>query len=384
MKHSLIPSILLLCSGLHAAGGSSVAVMPLVPQGVDSTSSMIVTDALIDELMKTSSVRVLERSQMESILKEQGFQQSGACDGSECAVQIGKLLSIDRIVVGSLGRLGNSYTLSTRIVNVETGEITASSRQQQKGEIDAVTTGLVPTVARELSKGFGSKASTPAPVAKKTESVSNASASSRPWRILLEGSAGLAMPSSEWETEPRDAVDEWGFAFQVRSGLVWTVNPSLELTGSVGYSIEEFSQILQIEGILANRSVEFVTDYHTNSLDIAAEAAWFPVRWFGLHAGGGYSVALGGTGLVTGEMATAMGGAKSFERSFDLGGTNPEDGTADPDQASRPFLLAGAEWRMGKSFAVLAQWQHSLSSQIQADHFDVTTHRMLVGARYLF
>lgn len=384
MKHSLIPSILLLCSGIHAAAVSSVAVMPLVPQGVDSNSSMIITDALIDELMKTSSVRVLERGQMDRILKEQGFQQSGACDGSECAVQIGKLLSIDRIVVGSVGKLGNSYTLSTRIVDVETGEITASSRQQQKGEIDAITTGLVPQVARELSGGFGMGKTAEAPAPKKTESVPETPASSRPWHVFVEPSTGMAMPSSEWETEPKDAVDEWGFAFQLRSGLIWTVKPSFEVTGSVAYSIEEFSQIVRVERFFGDRSAEFVTDYHTNSLDIAADAAWFPVRWFGLHAGAGYSLALGGTGQATGAVVTQNAGIADVERSFDLGGTNPEDGTLDPDQASRPFLLAGAEWRMGRYFALIAQWHHSLSSQIQADRFDVTTHRMLVGARYLF
>ena len=52
----------------------SAAVMPLSGQGIDATSSTIVTDALVDELMKTGSVRMMERSQMEAILKEQGFQ----------------------------------------------------------------------------------------------------------------------------------------------------------------------------------------------------------------------------------------------------------------------------------------------------------------------
>lgn len=54
----------------------SAALMPLIGQGVDQTSSQVVTDALIDDLMKTGAVRMMERSQMETILKEQGFQQS--------------------------------------------------------------------------------------------------------------------------------------------------------------------------------------------------------------------------------------------------------------------------------------------------------------------
>jgi len=89
---------------------------------------------------------------MESILKEQGFSQSGACDGSECAVQVGKILSIDRVIVGSLGLIGNSWSLTGRGGDVTTGEVLGSSRRQQKGEIDEVTTGIVPSVAQELSR----------------------------------------------------------------------------------------------------------------------------------------------------------------------------------------------------------------------------------------
>lgn len=127
-----------------------VAVMPLSSEEVKGAASRVVTDALADELLKTGKVRVMERAQMETILKEQGFAQSGACDGSECAVQVGKLLSIDRMVVGSLGQIGSSWSLSVRAVDVSTGEILGSARRQHKGEIDEVTSGIVPAVAQEL------------------------------------------------------------------------------------------------------------------------------------------------------------------------------------------------------------------------------------------
>jgi TolB-like protein len=127
-----------------------LAVMPLVGQGVDSVSAMIVTDALTDEFMRSSSVRVMERSQMEKILKEQGFQQSGLCDVSECAVQIGRLLAIDNMVVGSVGKLGDSYILTARMVDVGSGELLGSSRIQHAGAIEKITSELVPKVVLEL------------------------------------------------------------------------------------------------------------------------------------------------------------------------------------------------------------------------------------------
>ena len=130
---------------------SNVAVLPLSAQGVDSASAQVLTDAISDELLKSGKVRVMERSQMTEVLKEQGFQNGGACDQSECAVQMGKLLGIDKIVVGSLGRFGSTYTLSLRGVDVGTGEVVASVRKLQKGEMDAILTDLLPSVAQELA-----------------------------------------------------------------------------------------------------------------------------------------------------------------------------------------------------------------------------------------
>lgn len=128
-----------------------VAVMPITGAGIEASALQVVTDGLSDELVKTGKVRVMERSQMENILKEQGFQQSGACDGSECAVEIGKLLSIDKMVVGSLGKIGSSWSLSVRAVDVGSGEVVGASRRMQRGDIDEVVSDLLPTVATELS-----------------------------------------------------------------------------------------------------------------------------------------------------------------------------------------------------------------------------------------
>jgi TolB-like protein len=155
-------------SPLHAADGSKgsatrshriskVAVLPLVAQGVDSSASQIVTDALSSELINTGSIRVMERSQLNSILTEQGFQQSGACDGNECAVQIGKLLSVDAMVVGSLGKLGESFTINVRVIDIATGEVVGSSRQMQRGAIDKVVADALPKVSSELAEAMGSR-----------------------------------------------------------------------------------------------------------------------------------------------------------------------------------------------------------------------------------
>jgi len=78
---------------------------------------------------------------MDMILQEQGFQQSGACNTSECQVQIGQLLGADRIITGSLTRVDKLYTLNLKLVNVESGANEMSHALDIRGSLEDVLRG---------------------------------------------------------------------------------------------------------------------------------------------------------------------------------------------------------------------------------------------------
>jgi hypothetical protein len=152
----------------------------------------------------------MERSQMDRVLKEQGFQSSGLCDGNECAVEVGKVLGIDRMVVGSIGKIGSMYIINVRMVDVSTGEILASVRRTQDWELKYLLTNLVPQVAKSLASGVQEEqvAATPpppvvAPVAPATPAtpvpapapVAKSGSSSLPWilgGVALAGGGAAA------------------------------------------------------------------------------------------------------------------------------------------------------------------------------------------------
>lgn len=131
-----------------------LAISPLQAKKVDPDEVDLISDALSGELQNSGAFRVMERSQMDRILKEQGLQTSGVCDGNECAVEVGKVLGIDRIVVGSVGKIGSLFIINVRMVDVTTGEILASVRRTQEWEMKYVLTKLVPEVAKALSEGY--------------------------------------------------------------------------------------------------------------------------------------------------------------------------------------------------------------------------------------
>jgi S1-C subfamily serine protease len=126
-----------------------VAITRLHAIKVDSAEVDVIGESLASALVSTGKVRVMERSQMNQILTEQGFQQSGACEGGDCAVQVGKLLGVDRLVVGSVGRVGETCALNLRTVDVTTGEVVGISSRTVQGGLEAVIR-ILPEAAKEL------------------------------------------------------------------------------------------------------------------------------------------------------------------------------------------------------------------------------------------
>lgn len=140
---------------VHAADKKPLlAISPLQAKKVDPEEVDLISDALSGELQNSGVFRVMERSQMDRIMKEQGLQASGICDGNECAVEVGKVLGIDRIIVGSVGKIGSLFIINVRMVDVTSGEILASVRRTQDWEMKYVLTNLVPEVAKALAAGY--------------------------------------------------------------------------------------------------------------------------------------------------------------------------------------------------------------------------------------
>ncbi|MBI4669984.1 MAG: hypothetical protein HY747_12545, partial [Elusimicrobia bacterium] len=75
-------------------------------------------------LVNTNAFIVVDRGNMEKILTEQKFQLTG-CTTQECAVQMGKILNVEKIFTGSATLLKGVYYLSVSLVDVATSQVQA-------------------------------------------------------------------------------------------------------------------------------------------------------------------------------------------------------------------------------------------------------------------
>ncbi len=98
------------------------AVLELKGEGILASDARLISSRLRTHLFDTNKFIVVEREKMNEILTEQGFQMSG-CTSDECAVEAGKLLGVKYIIAGDVGKIGNLYTISLRLIDVETARL---------------------------------------------------------------------------------------------------------------------------------------------------------------------------------------------------------------------------------------------------------------------
>jgi len=148
MKHLWAKLTIVVCSSFIIAQ-ETIAVVDFDGKGVSDTDASALTDRLRTELYNSEHFKVVERGIMEEILNEQGFQQSGMTS-DEYFVEVGRLIGVEKIVGGSVNKVGNMYSVSARIVSVETGEILKAVSYDHGGKLsDLMKTGMK-DVALEL------------------------------------------------------------------------------------------------------------------------------------------------------------------------------------------------------------------------------------------
>lgn len=124
MKKIALISILMFFFAVfsNAAEKTSMAVYEFEVTGVDTTVGQSVAEFIQDGLSQSGRFKIIERSTMQRMLKEQQFQKTG-CTSTECAVEVGKILNVNNIIVGRVSAIGNTITITIKLVDVELGNV---------------------------------------------------------------------------------------------------------------------------------------------------------------------------------------------------------------------------------------------------------------------
>lgn len=152
MKRFLFLILILIVMSLTAFAqkSSTIAVLDLDAEGISASEGRIISARLRTDLFNTGKFTVIERDKMQEILDEQGFQLT-ACTTDECIIEVGKLIGVEKMVAGNIGKIGKLFTLTIRIVDVETGKVIKTATEDCRCDIETVVTQSVKNVAEVLA-----------------------------------------------------------------------------------------------------------------------------------------------------------------------------------------------------------------------------------------
>ncbi len=131
----------------------AVAILELDGNNITEAETKALSDRLRIEIFNAGVYEVMEREKMNRILDEMQFQISD-CTSDECAVEIGRLIGVNKMIAGSISKVGEFYTVSIRLIDVETGKIEATATEDIEGTLGIVLTKAIPSIAYQIS-GLG-------------------------------------------------------------------------------------------------------------------------------------------------------------------------------------------------------------------------------------
>ncbi len=156
-------------SGL-AAGGLAVLILAGVPTaaaaqdrvtvavldfheqaGVEPGTGALLADLVRGELYLSKHVALVDRANIDRIISEQRLALGGLTESAELTAQVGKLLGVPFVWTGSVGRLGRTFLITLRTINVSTAEVERFT--QIKGRSLDELAGALPRATRELLAG---------------------------------------------------------------------------------------------------------------------------------------------------------------------------------------------------------------------------------------
>lgn len=110
---------------IPANANLTIGVLDFEARGVDEATTQAIADMLRTQIGQNSSVQLVERSRLDQVIREQNFQASYRVDPST-AVKLGRVVGAQKIIRGSVSRVGTSLTIHAEMVDVQTGRIDGS------------------------------------------------------------------------------------------------------------------------------------------------------------------------------------------------------------------------------------------------------------------
>ena len=117
----------------NAQTKTRIAIVDFKPGvGVDESMVNSLSDMLINSMFTTKHYTIVERTQIDKVIREQGFQKKDITESQ--VVKAGQILGVKAIVLGTVNKISDEYNIDVRIVDTENGELIATAGVTKRKE----------------------------------------------------------------------------------------------------------------------------------------------------------------------------------------------------------------------------------------------------------
>ena len=140
----------LLAVALAAAPPKLAVLQVLGGEGVPQSTAAAISEAVVAEVRRQSGAEVITQREIASILSLEKQKAMLGCETDACMAELGGALGADRLVAGDMAKLGESFLLHLRVVEVRKVRVSAQAdRRLRGGTIDDVLD-VLPAMVSEL------------------------------------------------------------------------------------------------------------------------------------------------------------------------------------------------------------------------------------------
>lgn len=131
-----------------------VSVMDLKAEiGIDEKIVNLLYEVSLTEFQKYKNVSIISKTDIASMLKHEAQKELTGCNEDSCMAEIGGALGVDKVVLGNVGKIGESYTISFKLMDIRNAKVEKRVSRTIPANQDKLVP-LVKVLANELFESY--------------------------------------------------------------------------------------------------------------------------------------------------------------------------------------------------------------------------------------
>jgi TolB-like protein len=244
-KAACVVSLLATALPAHAEG-ADVAIMPFDRRQLDATLTETLLDTFQIGFAQASGLSVIGQGDIVALVGLEKQKELMGCDTGSCVAELGGALGVRFMVVGRFAKVGTSYLLLVKMIDVTKGGVVAQDQETvTAGDEQRLLEGV-----QKLAARFGQTVAAKVPPATvaappKKNSTGTAARPAPPAESKASSTAAEPDPSGEGKTGGKSSGPApWGILAAVNGVVAGLTFTSCLLGGSLGLLAGLLSQVI--------------------------------------------------------------------------------------------------------------------------------------------